>query len=327
MAIRKIPAEEFVRRHLDAANNHATIYMYACYGFQVTDQTIREKSNQNLNGWYTPNNIAKLEAVKNKKPPVWGFDCVNLTKGITWGWTGDETKIRGGASYPTKDDIRAGAMPDTNANGMINLCYDVSTDFSRIEPGEGLWLQGHWGLYVGNGLAVECTNHSGWKSGVQITAVWNIGRKEGYHGRYWTKHGKLPWVAYTGEAEMIEPEVIELGDRTIKKGTQGADVTALQELLMKLGYNLPLYGADGQCGNETVAAIKLFQTDQGLEVDGMFGRGSYAALEKAIKALDAEESVPADPMVPRFNVTRRAITQAQVDEMLLMFPDCEVTKA
>ena len=33
---------------------------------------------------------------------------------------------------------------------------------------------------------------------VQITAVGNIGSKAGYNTRRWTKHGKLPYVDYTG---------------------------------------------------------------------------------------------------------------------------------
>ena len=303
-------AAEFIRRHLDAANNFKTIYMYAAYGFQVTDATIAAKAKQNLNGWYTPANIAKLRAVANETPPVWGFDCVNTTKGILWGWTGDASKIYGGAVYGSN------GVPDTNANGMIGRCREISTDFSTIEPGEGLWLEGHWGVYVGDGLAVECTNHSGWKSGVQITAVWNIGKKDGYHGRYWTKHGKLPWVGYTGEVDKIEP-----GEtfRTIKKGTQGADVTALQEMLMKLGYALPKYGADGECGNETVAAIKLFQQDHGLEADGKFGLSSFEALKRALI-----EAAQADSMNGLY--TCKHVPQAEIAGLKARCPGVEVVR-
>ena len=32
----------------------------------------------------------------------------------------------------------------------------------------------------------------------KITAVGNIGSKAGYNTRRWTKHGKLPYVDYTG---------------------------------------------------------------------------------------------------------------------------------
>lgn len=313
-------AEELARRHIDTATAFKTIYMYASPGFQVTDATIKAKAAQNLNGWYTPANIAKLKAVANQQPPTWGFDCVNLTKGILWGWTGDASEVCGGTKYG------ANGVPDVNANGMIERCRDLSTDFSTIEVGEGLWLRGHWGLYVGDGLAVECTNRTGWKDGVQVTAVWNIGKRSGYNGRYWTKHGKLPWVQYSGQADDVEPEIIALGSRTIKKGTQGTDVKELQEDLMRLGYQLTRFGADGDCGDETAAAIEAFQTDQGLEVDGVFGPVSFEALAAAIRRLDAVWPAPADPMGQKYTITLHHVAQAEMDAMRKRWPDAEVTR-
>lgn len=304
---------ELAKRHLDVATNYETIYMYACYGWQVTSDTIAVKAKQNLNGWYTQAHVNGLKAVANRKPPVWGFDCVNLTKGILWGWDGDATKTKGGAVYGSH------GVPDTNANGMIGRCKDVSTDFRDIEVGEGLWLEGHWGLYIGDGLAVECTGR--WANGVQITAVWNLGKKQGYNGRYWTKHGKLPWVQYSGLPDWVEPEVIELGSRTIRKGTQGTDVKELQEALLKLGYSLPKYGADGDCGRETVEAIKRFQEDHDLEVDGEVGKESYKALQAALKNLGA--GVPTEPL---YTITIKHVSQAEADAMKQRWPDCEVTE-
>lgn len=307
-------AAELVKLHLFAASLK-TIYGYAMYGWQITTATIKYKAAQNLNGWYTQAHIDGLKRVANEMPPTWGFDCVNLTKGILWGWRGDESKEKGGAVYGTN------GVPDVNANGMIQRCYDVSGDFSHIEVGEGLWLEGHWGLYVGNGLAVECTGR--WDNGVQITSVWNLGKKTGYNGRNWTKHGKLPWIEYSGQADDVEPEIIELGSRTIKKGTQGTDVKELQEDLMKLGYTLPKYGADGDCGKETVNAIKVFQEDAGLEVDGEFGKDSYKALQAALQRLG--QTAPANPMEARYTITIHHVPEAEKAAMLTRWPDAEVT--
>ena len=71
----------------------------------------------------------------------------------------------------------------------------------KIEVGEYLWMNGHCGVYIGNGLAVECTPK--WDNKVQITAVGNIGSKSGYNTRTWTKHGKLPYITYE-KAEQEE---------------------------------------------------------------------------------------------------------------------------
>ena len=76
---------------------------------------------------------------------------------------------------------------------MIKLCNDISTNFSNIEVGEAVWTDGHIGIYIGDGLAVECT--PAWKNKVQITAC-NVA-KAGYNTRKWKKHGKLPYIDYT----------------------------------------------------------------------------------------------------------------------------------
>ena len=57
----------------------------------------------------------------------------------------------------------------------------------------------------------------------------------------------------------------------------------LQKQLLKLGYKLPKYGADGDFGSETKKAVKAFQTDKGLQVDGIVGPKTWAALDSAIK--------------------------------------------
>ena len=94
---------------------------------------------------------------------------------------------------------------------------------------------------------------------------------------------------------MPEKE-IALGSRLLRKGMEGSDVKALQEALMKLGYELPDYGADGEFGTETKNALMDFQRDEGLEVDGEYGEKSHAALMDAIEAED--EDTPEQPAQP-----------------------------
>lgn len=98
---------------------------------------------------------------------------------------------------------RINGVPDIGADSMITKCAGVSTDFSKIEVGEAIWCKGHIGVYIGNGLAVECTPK--WANCVQVTAVGNIGQKAGYNTRTWTKHGKLPYVKYDGAAVPVAP--------------------------------------------------------------------------------------------------------------------------
>ena len=113
------------------------------------------------------------------------------------GFIGDPNLPNGGAYYCSND------VPDVDADDMMNYCTDVSTDFSNIEFGEVVHMNGHIGVYIGDGLAIEAT--PAWEDKVQITAVGNIGTKEGYHTRTWENHGKLQWILYQKPEPEPEP--------------------------------------------------------------------------------------------------------------------------
>ena len=82
---------------------------------------------------------------------------------------------------------------------------------------------------------------------------------------------------------VITPTPTELGKRTLKKGSKGVDVKELQTGLIKMGYNLGKYGADGDYGSKTYAAVRAFQKKYGLTVDGVFGAKSYAKWKEVVK--------------------------------------------
>jgi peptidoglycan hydrolase-like protein with peptidoglycan-binding domain len=67
----------------------------------------------------------------------------------------------------------------------------------------------------------------------------------------------------------------------LQKGAQGEAVRVAQEQLMKAGYELPNFGADGDFGNETVAAVKQFQADKKLTTNGTLDTPTLEALKKA----------------------------------------------
>lgn len=83
----------------------------------------------------------------------------------------------------------------------------------------------------------------------------------------------------------------QLGDRLLKKGMSGSDVRELQQNLLKLGYALPKYGADGDYGAETVDAVKTFQKKSGLDTDGIYGSNTHKSLTAALEALKEPKPV------------------------------------
>ena len=254
----------------NVAKNHKTLYVLGAFGWPMTaDKKQRAKNAQSYNR--KAERSAKIDAAT---ADTFGFDCVCLVKALLWGWTGDASKGYGGAEY------QANGVPDISESQMIKVCKEVSTDFSKISVGEFLWMEGHCGIYIGNGLAVECTPK--WADGVQITAVHNIGTKSGYNGRAWVKHGKLPYITYEAESEPKTDKTTK-GDYTLcfnylRKGDKGERVKALQILLIGKGYSCGGYGADGDFGSNTENAVKALQAAYKIEVDGIVGADTMSRL-------------------------------------------------
>ena len=72
--------------------------------------------------------------------------------------------------------------------------------------------------------------------------------------------------------------------RVLQNGMSGSDVKALQQKLIKAGYSCGPYGADGDFGDQTEMAVRRFQTQHGLAVDGQAGPKTIAALDKLLAA-------------------------------------------
>lgn len=67
--------------------------------------------------------------------------------------------------------------------------------------------------------------------------------------------------------------------RPLKLGDSGKDVIQVQKMLKKIKYYK--YKVDGKFGVKTEIAVKRFQEDKGLVVDGIVGPDTYEALYKA----------------------------------------------
>ena len=74
-------------------------------------------------------------------------------------------------------------------------------------------------------------------------------------------------------------EVIGTVDKSLKRGDDGADVTVLQGVLRKLGYDIDV---DGSYGSATETAVKEFQTKYGLEADGKCGPATSAKMAEVL---------------------------------------------
>lgn len=79
------------------------------------------------------------------------------------------------------------------------------------------------------------------------------------------------------------PDPVVPIDNSLRKGSTGEAVKTMQKMLIAIGYGCGSAGADGDFGNNTLSALKKFQTDYKLTADGVYGSQSKTALEKAYK--------------------------------------------
>lgn len=92
-----------------------------------------------------------------------------------------------------------------------------------------------------------------------------------------------------------------LGDRVLGRGSKGPEVIELQKKLAQLGYVVGT--ADGKLGSKTEAAIRRFQKERGLRVDGLAGTQTINEL----KLLTGQST----------NSTGKAVGNKNVDTNLL----------
>jgi peptidoglycan hydrolase-like protein with peptidoglycan-binding domain len=82
----------------------------------------------------------------------------------------------------------------------------------------------------------------------------------------------------------------------LRKGSSGSEVEALQQFLVDQGYDLGNFGpagdgVDGQFGSLTDAAVRQFQSDTGIGVDGIVGPITQGEIDKVLAA-GGEEPPP-----------------------------------
>lgn len=167
---------------------------------------------------------------------------------------------------------------DWDAHGTIDTLPDVEGVILYHMDGNG--EMSHTGVYVGNGYAVEARAAA---YGVVKTLVKN---------RSWTHWAALPSVLHSEDGQVSTPtakpqetpskgqidtagaEVVSM--TTLRNGATGTKVRVLQWLLNEKGFNAGK--VDGIFGKTTLSAVKAYQCNKGLDVDGVVGKKTWTSL-------------------------------------------------
>ena len=140
-------------------------------------------------------------------------DCVGLIKGYLW--TNDNGKI---VYNPSQDKDVSGMLQNCNEIGNITSIPEIA--------GVLVFMQGHVGVYIGNGEVIEAKGHA---YGVVKTKL-----KE----RPWKTYGKLKWIIYEEDRAMEKELTMQEKCKEIQRIAQLDDNTGLY--LQMYRYNTAL---------------------------------------------------------------------------------------
>lgn len=207
---------------------------------------------------------------------VW--DCNGLAEGLYRDYTGKSIDTQARYNYQNWCKPRGAGLipPEYRTAGAAvfwgdkaSAIHHVAFLYRPVDPDDP---RGDWHLIEARGVMY----------GVVETTL--LRRKPDFWG-WMTKYFEYP-------AQSAGAEDLRLGDRTLEAGMCGEDVRALQQALIRLGYDLGRWGADGDFGDATEAAVRDFQVDHGLPADGIVGEAAFEALDAALQKLDSPVSNP-----------------------------------
>lgn len=233
------------------------------------------KSAWKETGWYyTQYSDGSYSREQREKALYWRehatrvWDCNGLAEGIYELHTGINIDSKARFNYSQWCDPRGDNMADMpRVPGIAVFMYSSSKGYIThvgylYEPVETGKPDGDWWVIEARGVLY----------GVVRTRL---------SARSWNRWGAMTkYFDYEGTIEKAKDDTDKnpFGVRLLKKGCTGSDVRALQETLISLGYSCGRYGADGEFGSATEAAVRAYQEARGLEADGLVGAKTKAAL-------------------------------------------------
>ena len=189
------------------------------------------------------------------------------------------------------------------------------TDGATLKPGTAVFVwngntYSHVGLYVGDGNVIEAANTQKGVIQSKVTAS------------KWTHWGELKDVSFDGSAPEPQPDPEPAGKRpTLRRGDKGPYVVELQTDLVRLGYGIGPCGIDGDYGSATQAAVRQFQYDKRIGIDGVCGPETWATIDKALAELKDPE-----PVVITYTVMIRDLGLDAAKKIAAEYPDAEIVE-
>ena len=278
MAIKKMPINKFVDKLEEALNRHDG-YIWGASGQDPKKWSVNSH-------WFTHYTSAKQrqKALYWRENAARVWDCNGMAEGIYREFSGVNIDTcarynysgwcssKGTGTIPSKYRVPGAAVfKYSKSAGYITHVGYLYKPVKESDPA------GDWYVIEAKGVM----------DGVVKT---RLGSDDG-----WNRWG---WMTkYFDYTENVREEgapavTLMLGDRLLKNGSEGEDVKQLQSALIRLGYDCGSWGADGDFGDSTEMAVREFQNDYGLVVDGKYGEKSHDVLEDALAKMETSKEEP-----------------------------------
>ena len=275
-------------------------YWFGCCLYKCTESLRSRKAEQYPSHYGTSRTTRYKQDIAAKKVCA---DCIGGIKGYAWTGGGIGVLESIGTDKPIPSKYGSNGCPDKGANSMFTYAKQKGMDWGTISTlpeivGLALHKDGHVGIYVGDGYAVEWR---GYADGCIKTKV---------AGRGWTHWYRLTFIQYgavTAPEIPNEPDAPEkpdtperpetpetpenpgnasqydFGSRLLRyrKGRtmlKGGDVLAVQARLIDLGFDPGK--ADGVYGPNSAAGVAAFQAARRIDADGIVGPITRTELAK-----------------------------------------------
>lgn len=268
MSIERMPIKQFVAE-LEAAYERKDGYIMGSRG-----QNPKKWAKDSW--WFTQySGSQKTKALYWREHAERVWDCNGMSEGIYEDFSGVNINTKARFNYAQWCDPKGTGMIPTEYRvpGAAVFWGDSASSIHHVgylyKPVEEGNTSGDWYIIEARGVMY----------GVVKTKL--LSRKPNYWG-WMTKY-----YDYDSTATVTE--------RILRKGMSGEDVKEMQEGLIKLGFDLGKYGADGDFGSATETALEAFQAKYALEEDGLYGADTRRVMAEELAKLTENPTEETQP--------------------------------
>lgn len=237
-------------------------YVFGAWGEDCTPANRRKRAYA-----AHPKNVSECPVLSSNGKRTSCGDCINVgrhmydCRGFTYRCLLDAGIKIYGEGATTQYDTKSNWAERGTTDNMPNCLCVIFQD-------NGSGTKKHTGLHIKDGHITHCSGKV----------------KTGVIDKSWTH-----WGVPVGLYDVIPKERLIVMS-ILKRGSKGDNVIALQTNLGILGYSCGV--TDGKFGQNTESAVRKFQADHGLVVDGVVGSVTQTEIANCLAASSISEQQP-----------------------------------